>query len=263
MFYSKFFISVFKLVSFLTVFAVDADEMQLSGFVSHSDDLQSEKWYVSRYENQAAWIDTAWSRDAVRYDIEDNALVLNLYPSIDETVKRFEGGEVQRTGQSSFGRYEVVMTAARGEGVISSFFTYTGPHFDAPHDEIDIEFLGGDTTQVLLGIFVNGERLSVRTVSLGFDAADEPHLYAFEWLPDSLTWYAEGRELLRVTSQYTPIPSNPQKIFANIWVSGKEHNDWSGRAPKNLRTEARYYCVSYRPLEDDTIQCSNAWHRKR
>ncbi len=261
MFFFKFFMTVFAVASFLTVFVVDASEMQSSGFVSHSDDLRSEKWYFSKYENQSAWIDTAWRRDAVRYDIKDEALVLNLYPTVDGAVKRFEGGEVQRTGQRSFGRYEVVMTAARGEGVISSFFTYTGPHFDAPHDEIDFEFLGGDTTEVLLGMFVNGERLSARSVNLGFDAADGPHIYAFEWLPDSLTWYADGRKLLRVTSHETPIPSNPQKIFANIWVSGEEHNDWSGSAPKDTRTEARYYCVSYRPWGAETVQCSTEWPR--
>ncbi len=259
MFFYRFFIKLPIAALVPTVLALEAAEMQASGFVSRSDDLGSEKWYISKYENQADWIDTAWSRDAVYYDIEDEAIVLNLYPAEDGTVKRFEGGEVQRTGHTSFGRYEVVMIAARGEGVISSFFTYTGPHFDAPHDEIDFEFLGGDTTQVLLGMFTNGERLSVRSVSLGFDAADEPHLYAFEWLPDSLTWYADGRELLRVTSQEAPIPSNPQKIFANIWVSGEEHNDWSGSAPKSTRTEARYYCVSYRPSEAETVQCSNEW----
>ena len=41
---------------------------------------------------------------------------------------------------TGYGRYEVVMTAAKGNGIISSFFTYTGPYFGDPHDEIDFEF---------------------------------------------------------------------------------------------------------------------------
>ena len=41
-----------------------------------------------------------------------------------------------------YGRYDAIMKAARGSGVISAFYTYTGPVFSDPHDEIDFEFLG-------------------------------------------------------------------------------------------------------------------------
>ena len=179
-FVQRFIIGLFALVS-LAVFLKSASaETQYEGFVSYSDDLISESWYISSYKNKAAWIDTIWSRDAVHYDPVDGALVLSFYPAENGTGKHHESGEVQRPGRTSYGRYEVVMTAARGEGVISSFFTYTGPHFETPHDEIDFEFLGGDTTKVLLGTFVNGEKFSGHSVNLGFDAAEGPHLYAFE-----------------------------------------------------------------------------------
>lgn len=241
--------------------AAIASETLESGFVSQLDELNLKEWHVSRYQNQASWFTTRWSHDAVQNDPEDGALVLTLSPALPSTGKYHKSGEVQRRGRTSYGHYEVVMTAARGEGIISSFFTYTGPHFKTPHDEIDIEFLGRDTTKVWVGGFIGGKKLPGQTIDLGFDAAEGPHLYAFNWQPDSLTWYADGRELLRVTSDKAEIPSIPQKIFINVWGGGKGQRNWSGIAPENIRTTARYYCISYRPPEADTQRCSDlpAW----
>jgi len=39
-----------------------------------------------------------------------------------------------------YGYYEVRMKAAKNVGIVSSFFTYTGPSDNNPWDEIDIEF---------------------------------------------------------------------------------------------------------------------------
>src|SRR6056297_2922029 len=89
----------------------------------------------------------------------------------------FVGAEVQRSRRTHFGHYEVVMRAARGHGVISSFFTYTGPYFGDPHEEIDFEFLGRDPTKVWLNRFYDGEKLPGQWIELGFDASEAPHLY--------------------------------------------------------------------------------------
>lgn len=227
------------------------------GFVSDLSDLSSEDWYVAAYKIKKQSFRTLWSRKALHRDPEDGALVLTLSPALPSTGKLHQSGEVQRRKPTSYGRYEVVMTAARGEGIISSFFTYTGPHFNNPHDEIDFEFLGRDTTKVWLNRFVDGQKLPGQWLDLGFDAADAPHLYTFDWQPDSLTWYVDGQEFLRVTSDEVAIPTTPQKIYFNVWGGGKGQANWSGTAPENARTTARYYCVSYRPPGDDGPQCSD------
>jgi len=228
-----------------------------AGFRSQLDDLNPKDWYVSAYKIKKPSFRTLWSRDAVRFDPEDGALVLTLSPALPGTGKYFMGGEVQRRKPTFYGQYEVVMTAARGKGVISSFFTYTGPYFKAPHYEIDFEFLGRDTTKVWVNWFVDGKKLPGQWFDLGFDAAEGPHLYSFDWQPDSLSWKADGRELLRVTSDEMDIPSIPQKIYFNIWGGGEEQRKWSGTAPDNTRASARYYCVSYRPPGADTARCSD------
>ncbi|MEL6377495.1 MAG: family 16 glycosylhydrolase, partial [Pseudomonadota bacterium] len=87
---------------------------------------------------------------------DSESVILSLQPATGKVKKDFVGAEIQRRARTHYGRYEVVMRAARGNGVISSFFTYIGPYFDAPHDEVDIEFLGRDTTKLWANSFTNG-----------------------------------------------------------------------------------------------------------
>jgi len=236
---------------------VASDDDFRVGFISDLKDLSPREWYVSTYKVKQESFRTLWSRDAVDYDPEDGALVLTLSPALPSTGKYHKSGEIQRRMPTSYGSYEVVMTAARGDGIISSFFTYTGPYFKNPHNEIDFEFLGRDTTKVWVNRFADGQKLPGQWLDLGFDAAEGPHLYRFDWQPDSLTWYVDGRELLHITADETEIPSTPQKIYFNVWGGGKGQADWSGTAADNIRTSARYYCISYRPPEDDGPQCSD------
>ena len=151
------------------------------------------------------------------------------------------------------------MTSARGEGVISAFFTYTGPHFDTPHDEIDFEFLGRDTTKVWVTRFADGKRLPGKWIDLGFDSAEAPHLYAFEWLEDKIIWYADGRELMRVTAEETTLPVTPGRVYISLWAGGEQQKNWSGIAPDDTVAVAKYQCMSYRPVGGDNRQCSDGF----
>lgn len=250
-------------LAILVALATTAGAAPDGAFVSHMDDLgDGTAWRVSNFDIGSDTFRTAWRKSSVTRD-PNNGVSLALVPAPTEADKDFFGAEVQRNQRTHFGYYEVVMTAARGEGVISSFFTYTGPFFGDPHDEIDIEFLGRDTTKVWLNRFVAGERLPGQWLDLGFDAADGPHLYSFEWLPDRVVWSVDGRELLHVTSRETAIPQIPQRIYLNIWAGGSGQRTWSGEAPEDMRSEARYYCVSYRPPGSDAPMCSSDEMPKR
>lgn len=228
-------------------------------FLSRMDDLDdSSAWFVAEYAMKRESFRTAWKRSSAIRDPE-GGMSLWLVPAPKEAHKDFFGAEVQRRHRTHFGRYEVVMTAASGYGVISSFFTYTGPYFGDTHEEIDFEFLGRDTTKVWLNRFANGEKLPGRWIDLGFDAADAPHLYTLDWLPDRLVWSVDGRELMRVTADETAIPQIPQRIYLNIWGGAAGQEGWSGAAPDTVRARARYHCVSYRPAGSDAPMCSDDW----
>jgi beta-glucanase (GH16 family) len=72
-------------------------------------------------------------------------------------------------------------------GLISGVFL----HRNGPRQEIDIEFLGKDTTTMLVNVYYNpgpdgtrleyGYRGTPTQFSLGFEAAEEFHRYEIEW----------------------------------------------------------------------------------
>ena len=217
-----------------------------------------EGWRISHFSVGPSHYQTIWRRQSVRLGGSEGApLELWLHPAPPEAQKNFLGGEVQRARRTHFGHYEVEMQAARGDGVISSFFTYTGPYFGDPHDEIDFEFLGRDTTKVWINRFAKGKRLPGRWIDLGFDAAAAPHLYALDWFPDRLVWYVDGREILRIEAPEHAIPDIPGRIYVNIWTGGPDQALWSGVAPPDTKSVASYHCISYRRPGEDAPMCSD------
>ncbi|MFD2740017.1 family 16 glycosylhydrolase [Sulfitobacter aestuarii] len=227
-------------------------------FYSELERLDEKVWFLGNFTMKNPAFRTAWKRQQIDRT-DEGALRLSVAPAPEAAEKDFWGAEVQYKMRSHYGRYEVVMTAARGNGVISSFFTYTGPHFDDPHDEIDFEFLGRDTTKVWVTRFADGARLPGRWVDLPFDAADAPHLYAFEWLPDRIVWYVDNKEIFRVTEAQTTLPVTPGRIHMSIWGGGEAQRDWSGVASDDTRTAATYECVSYVPMGQKARQCSDSY----
>lgn len=244
-----------------------ADEAD--GFLETFDaPLVDEDWYLADYINAKTFIATAWDRDMITVAPSGNpdtlgTLTLRLVPNPDpEAEKPFLGGEIQRAGKFGHGDYEVYMQAGQGDGLVSSFFTYTGPPFGDPHDEIDFEILGRDTTRVCLNRYTDGERMARKWVDLPFDSADTPALYRFEWRPDRITWFVDGIQVHELTAAEAPIPSHPSKIMANIWVGGPGQRNWLKSPAPDLQTEARYHCMSYRPTDSTDPMCSDVLHDK-
>lgn len=262
-YHARYFIRFFCAATFLVASSAAQAQDPTAGFiwfrgVTEADGFRQGDWFTSNFTVKRPSFRTAWRRENL--DVADNGEIhLRLNPAEPNDGKDFRGAELQRTQKTHYGRYEVVMTAARGEGVISAFFTYTGPHFKEPHDEIDFEFLGRDTTKVWVTRFADGARLPGQWIDLGFDAAEGPHLYAFEWLEDEIVWYADGRELLRVSAQDTTLPVTPGRVYISIWGGGEQQRNWSGVAPADTVAVAKYQCMSYRPVGASNRQCSDGF----
>ncbi|MFA6016132.1 MAG: family 16 glycosylhydrolase [Gallionellaceae bacterium] len=125
--------------------------------------------------------------------------------------KPYKSGEYSSKEKYGFGTITASMTAAAGLGVVTSLFTYNA----APHDEIDIEILGKDTTKVQFNYFVNGVGGHETVVDLGFDAAAAQHTYAINWQANSLSWYVDGVLKHQVTGG--TLPSAPGQVMVNLW----------------------------------------------
>ncbi len=159
---------------------------------------------------------------------------------LTKTANGYGGAEYRTRQKFSYGFFSVSMKAAKCSGVISSFFTYTG----WPWDEIDIEFLGKDTTEIQFNYYTRGQGGHEFLYSLGFDGSEAFHEYAFLWLPDSITWYVDGRAVHRATED---IPSADAQIMMNVW-NCKGNDGWSGKFDESfLPVGASYEWVGYSP----------------
>ena len=131
------------------------------------------------------------------------------------------------------------MRPAKCAGTVSSFFTYTK---EPRWDEIDIEFLGKDTTKVQFNYYTSGVGGHEYLYDLGFDATEEFHEYGFLWTSASIIWYVDGKAVYKATAD---IPQYAGKIMTNLW-NGLGVDDWLDPFdPSKLPVTAQYKWIAY------------------
>ena len=183
---------------------------------------------------------------------KENAIIKDgaLHLSIDKDNSNkynYSGGEYRTTDFYHYGYYETSMQAIKNDGVVSSFFTYTGPSDNNPWDEIDIEILGKDTSKVQFNYYTNGVGNHEYMYDLGFDASEGYHTYGFDWQKDYIAWYIDGKEVYRATDN---IPSTPGRIMMNTWP-GIGVDDWLKSYDGTTPLTARYQWVTYNKTNDN------------
>lgn len=169
----------------------------------------SDKFYASDGWSNGNMFDCTWKKANCKF--EDGVMKL----TIDQTAAGEKTAAEYRTqGFYGYGLYEVCMKPIKNDGVVSSFFTYTGPSDNNPWDEIDIEFLGKDPTKVQFNYFTDGKGNHEKLYDLGFDASEDFHTYGFEWTETSIKWYVDGVEVHSATES---IPSTEGRLMMNVW----------------------------------------------
>ena len=197
-----------------------------------------------------------WSAENVTY--ADGAAKLSISDASATATVPYLGGELRSYQHFSYGDFSVRMKPAKVVGTASTFFTYTGPTEETdgepnPHDEIDIEFLGADTTHVQFNYFVNGQGGHEFMYDLGFDASLEYHDYGFRWTEDYITWFVDGKPVHKVTaSESNPIPSTPGRLLMNHWCGTENAEGWMGKYEGSDGKTADYASVSTtaEPIDD-------------
>ncbi|MEQ9507310.1 MAG: family 16 glycosylhydrolase [Hyphomonas sp.] len=212
-------------------------------------------WYISDFSYPSD-AHPAWLAERVHF-LEDRIKLEVRRERLGD--KNISGGEYQRRGFYHFGRYEVVMIPAPGSGTVSAMFTHTDAYFDDPHDEIDIEFLGGNPRQLHLNYFANYDGIGSIYVPLDFDTTKAAHLYAFEWEPNEIRWYVDDKMIHRSTWADHPIPRTPGRLMVHAWSGGPAQYDWHGRPNFKNGTTADVFCLSYQATGDTTEQCSDTF----
>ena len=184
-------------------------------------------------EKATAWIDDA----EVEYD--------------------YTAGEARTQNYYHYGDYEVSMKPSANPGTASTFFVCTGPYdlkdgVPNAHDEIDIEFLGNDTTHVQFNFFVNGVGGNEYMYDLGFDASEEFHTYGFRWEENAITWFVDGAPVYKVTTDTSvkaggnlkvveKLPSTAGRILTNYWCGNERAWGWMGQYVGDLKDQGTEY----------------------
>ena len=180
--------------------------------------------------------DCTWSKNNVQF----SGGKMNLSIT-GNSWQGYKGAEYRSTQTFGYGMYDVSMKPIKNDGVVSSFFTYTGPTDGTVWDEIDIEFLGKNTNQVQFNYYTRGQGNHEYVYNLGFDASQSFHQYGFYWDKNSITWYVDAKPVYTATRD---IPTTPGKIMMNVW-NGKGVDEWLNRFNGRAPLTAQYDWISY------------------
>lgn len=204
-----------------------------------------EGWECADGWTNGSMFNVTWRKDNVTFN--DGKMQLIIDKDLLETDGiPYAGGEFRSTEFYGYGRYEVSVKAIKNDGVVSSFFTYTGPSDGNPWDEIDIEILGKDTTKVQFNYFTDSQGNHEYMHDLGFDASEDFHTYAFEWHKDKIIWFVDGEEVYRAEEN---IPVTESKIMMNTWC-GTGVDSWlKAFDDKNMPLTAEYEWIKFTPFE--------------
>lgn len=154
----------------------------------------------------------------------DDGLTLKL-------EKRFDNPSLVSDFYIMFGKIEVVLKSASGQGIISSFYLQSDDL-----DEIDLEWFGGDGSQMQSNYFSKGDTTTYDRG--GYHNMADPradfHNYTLDWNKDSLSWYIDGN-LVRTLLSNDPsgYPQSPMRVYFGIWAGGDSTNsqgtiEWAG-----------------------------------
>ncbi|KAL3419047.1 glycosyl hydrolase family 16 [Phlyctema vagabunda] len=131
-----------------------------------------------------------------------------------------------------FGKVEVTMKAAPGAGIVSSVVLESDDL-----DEIDLEWLGADDSEVQTNYFGKGD---VTTYNRGAyspaqNNQDQFIKYTVDWTSTQIVWQVDGvttRVLTPETADTNQYPQTPMRIKFGAWSGGDSSNpsgtiDWA------------------------------------
>jgi len=123
-----------------------------------------------------------------------------------------------------FGRVEVTMKAAPGKGIVSTLVLQS----DAL-DEIDLEWLGADGSEVQSNYFGKGLTTSYNRGQFHKNPGNQDRFvtYAVDWTQDRIVWSIDGtavRTLKYADAEPGQYPQTPMQVKFGAWSGGDPSN---------------------------------------
>ena len=234
---------------FLSVLPVIANGIS---FLDDMNYYNTGRWTKADNWTNGSPFAVGWRSDHITYSNGVATFTLDETSCPDGcSAQSYASGELRTTGSNSdayygYGCFEARLKAATGSGLVTGFFTYSKGPYDQPpggnglHNEIDIEILGKDTTQMQVNFFTNNDIgheyiVDLNTVKPGFNAATDYHIYGFKWTAEGIEWYVDNKLVHSVPNTVadpTPVVTlangGPQKIMTNLWAVDSSAASWAG-----------------------------------
>jgi endo-1,3-1,4-beta-glycanase ExoK len=216
-------------------------------FTELFETLDESRWYIADRGPNGDWSSNDFRRTQTY--ITSEGVNVSLAGTATGHAPFYTSGEISTLQKFRYGYFEARMRVPRGSGLDTGLFTYVREGGPATWNEIDIEILGKNTRQAELTLHV-GKRVATRIVKLGFDAADGFHTYAFDWKPDSVTWYVDGRNVYEERGPVALGMNRPQNFFFDLWGS-ETLPQWIGKldrkgGPYTATVSCFAYAKSYK-----------------
>ncbi|KAE9973005.1 hypothetical protein BLS_007785 [Venturia inaequalis] len=132
-----------------------------------------------------------------------------------------------------FGKVDVVLKAAPGQGIVSSFVMQSDDL-----DEIDWEWLGGDSGNVQSNYFGKGQTTSYDRGAFHANPGSQTgfQTYSIDWTANQIVWQIGGktvRALTAANADANQYPQTPMQIKMGAWAGGDSANTqgtigWAG-----------------------------------
>ena len=107
-------------------------------------------------------------------------------------ARSYEGGEVLTNDLLGYGSYSARIKLPNTPGSITGFFLYKSPDYES---EIDIEIYNDTTRRIMFTTDAGGRQTHTETLPLPFDPTSGFLEYRFDYAPDAVTFYVDGRPM--------------------------------------------------------------------
>jgi len=145
-------------------------------------------------------------------------------------AKRWDSPTIQSKFNIMFGSVSVVMKAATGQGIVSSIVLESDDL-----DEIDWEFMGGNSTHAESNYFGKGNTTSYdRAIyyPVSSDVRANFHNYTVDWTADRLNWLIDSTVVRTLhyadANEGRTYPQTPMTVRLGVWAAGDPSlNKWT------------------------------------
>lgn len=134
-----------------------------------------------------------------------------------------------------FGRVDVTMRVSPGSGIVSTIVLESDVL-----DEIDWEFLGGNSASGQSNYFSKGDTSTYGTLEQDIATSDNQgtfHTYSVDWTAERIEWLVDGVSLRTLTYASNPnqFPQTPMMVKIGTWCGGCSSSEgtveWAGGKP--------------------------------